>query len=158
MPELNISNGLPVSSGITHIFGEALCRCHGVLTPQMRVVFVWLCCYCCWGLKSKVLLGWGPISRVDHSRFVVWLPGELGWAEGWNRKRVHGRRMGEDTASVFHDSQSVTCSGCSLGHSEAYRSTFFPQLLSLPCGSAQMYLFPITRSGINYGETRKFGE
>lgn len=66
--------------------------------------------------------------------------------------------MGEDLTSVFHDSQSVICSGCSVGGSEAYSSTSFPQLLSFLCSSVQMYLFPIFWLGINCAEIRKFGK
>lgn len=66
--------------------------------------------------------------------------------------------MGENLASVFHDSQHVICSGCSLGGSEAYSSMVFPQLLSFLCSRVQMYLFPVFWSGINCAETRKFDE
>jgi len=66
--------------------------------------------------------------------------------------------MGEDIASVFDDSQHVICSGCSLGSSEAYSSTIFPQLHCFLCGGVQIYLFPVFWLGIICAETRKFDE
>lgn len=83
---------------------------------------------------------------------------QLGRAEGWKWRPVHATSMGEDLASVFPDSQCVACSGCSLGGSESYSSTVFPQLLASLCSGMQMYLFPVFWSRVNCVETGKFDE
>lgn len=111
----------------------------------------------CWGEETRDYLQGGSllICSVAPMRTVL---AQWGWAEGWNGRLAHGRRIGEDLTSVLHDSQSVICSGCSVGGSEAYSLTVFPQLLSFLCSSVQMYLFPIFWLGINGAETRKFGK
>ena len=111
----------------------------------------------CWGEETRGYLQGGSflICSVTPMRTVL---AQLGWAEGRNGRPVHGRRMGEDLASVFHDSQRVICSGHSLGGSEAYGLTVFLQLLSFLCSGVQRYIFPVFWAGVNCTETRKFDE
>lgn len=107
-------------------------------------------------------LCWGEETRgyVQAGSFLICSVAPMGavlaqW--GQLRAGTGGQCMGEGLASAVQDSQCVICWGV-VGGSGAHIWAVHSQHLSFLYSGVQMDLFPVTWSGVNCAETRKWDE